>query len=179
VQGEHDGVVAGREVERQEIVVVLLGTRLLTRVDPLAVDGHGDRVAHAEQEVVAAPALDVQDAGGVGADVPARFDGAADVDGAVVGRSEAPLRCARARSRGVAQARDESVLVGRAGVVEGAGDEPGADVAVGRERHVGLAVGAIGRARTPALNGHHGKDGAPGEGNYRTKARAPHPPLCS
>ena len=64
---EHDHVVARRQIEGKEVVVVAEGPTLIARKDAGAVDEDRDSVVHLlEQEVVPPAAGQTKDAGGVG-----------------------------------------------------------------------------------------------------------------
>ncbi len=64
-------MVAGAQVERDEVLVVLFGAGRFARQDSLAVDGHRDGIAGTQQQQMAPAVLEMQDAGGIGADVEA------------------------------------------------------------------------------------------------------------
>ncbi len=176
MQREQDRVVACGEIERDEVVVVLLRARRLAREDALAVDRHGHGVAGAEEQQVPSRVLDVKHSGRVRADVEPRVDGPADVDHALVAGSEAPARTAGRRAGDLVEAWRDVLLVEGVRLVERSGDEPRSDVPIHRQGEVPFGRGALGVGRA-RLTGDS-EDDAHDEHPRHTPTPVLHPPLC-
>jgi hypothetical protein len=91
MESQHEAVVALRELERHDVVVVALRSRLVAGVGAFAVDENAHTVVSAEEEQKGRVVREVQRPRGITHDVSiARMERGDEVDGSFSARSDAP-----------------------------------------------------------------------------------------